>query len=241
MKSNEASVFVFIASIIIGILISLNIDLGRKSVMVILSAKQYQDAYNLKTKLHTDISDLEEQYKYYSARLDKYKSSSKNKTEVIEEIDKEYKSNSIIIGSIDVHGPGIKLFLNDASTDFAVSEEDYEAKIVHNTDVIHVINDLKNAGAEVISINDQRVTDRTEVYCDGPFLGVNGVKLAAPFNIYAIGNKEILKSYMLDSESWITMLTSPLREVKVEIDESDDITIKANNTQLSHKFMIENK
>lgn len=49
MKNNEASTFVFIASIIIGILISMNISFTRTTDRVFLSAKQYQDSYNYKT------------------------------------------------------------------------------------------------------------------------------------------------------------------------------------------------
>lgn len=241
MKSNESAVFVFIATIIIGVLISLNFDLGRKSGMVILSAKQYQDAYNLKNKLHTDISDLEDRYTYLTDKLTKYKYSDNDKNQVIEEINNELKSNSTLVGSIDVHGPGIEIYLNDASTDFLSETEDYEAKIVHNVDIMYVINDLRNAGAEAISINNQRVMDKTEVYCDGPFLGVNGVKIAAPFKIPAIGNKEVMKRYMLDYESYLTYLMSPLRGIRIEVSELDDIVIKAYDREIANKYMADKK
>ena len=72
MKTNEASVFVFMASVIIGILISLNINFNRDYNRVFLSAQQYQDAYNDRNKLINDISSLEKQYYDYNTKLDKY-------------------------------------------------------------------------------------------------------------------------------------------------------------------------
>ena len=46
MKKNEGSIFVFIASIVIGLLISLNIHFGTQTETVILNTKQYQDLMN---------------------------------------------------------------------------------------------------------------------------------------------------------------------------------------------------
>lgn len=58
MKNNEANLFVFIASIIIGLLISLTFNFNYSSNRIILDSKQYEDAYNEKNKLMNDISNL---------------------------------------------------------------------------------------------------------------------------------------------------------------------------------------
>lgn len=226
MKHNEATVFVFTASIIIGILISLNINLSKKSERVVLNAKQYQDAYNLKIKLNTDISNLYDKLDYYNDKLLKYKSSDKNKSEIIKGIEEEIDANLIALGTSDVHGPGIKIILDDAEQDFTSERSDSIQDIVHDLDVMLVINDLRTAGAEAISINSQRIIDSTEVYCDGRFLSINGVKLPAPFIIYAIGNIESLKSYMQDYDNQLSYLRSPARGVRVNLEEQDDISIK---------------
>lgn len=80
----------------------------------------------------------------------------------------------MITGTREVKGQGIKVTLNDISTDFDVSSEDEnyferELRLIHYSDMIQIFNDLRNAGAEAISINGLRVTDRTEVYCNGAF------------------------------------------------------------------------
>ncbi len=226
MKNNEATIFLFIASIIVGILISLNITVGTRTERVVLTTKQYADAAFTKNRLRSEISDLEQQYNEYSYKLRKYENGN-NYKDVSKDISEELINNKIAMGTIDVQGEGIRIVLDDASTDFESAGDDYQQKLVHNFDLVYVINDLRSAGAEAIAINDIRVTDRTEVYCDAAFLGVNRIKTAAPFYVTAIGDKTILNNYMLDSSNYLSYLKSPLRGIKVDVTEEDKIIIRA--------------
>ena len=60
MKNNEATIFVFIASIIIGLLIAMNIGFEGKSNF--LDVKQYNEAYNERSKLYSELNNLKQQY-----------------------------------------------------------------------------------------------------------------------------------------------------------------------------------
>jgi Uncharacterized protein conserved in bacteria len=235
MKNNEANTFVFIASIIIGILISMNISFSRSSERVFLSTKQYQDAYNYKNKLYNDIVGLVEQYDKYSSKLEKYKNNEQSQEQVTDEIEEELRENEIITGKTPVEGQGIKISLNDASIEDVENAFDYQLRLVHNTDIIQVLNDLRNAGAEAISINGQRIVDSSEVYCSGPFLRVNGVKIAAEFNIYAIGNKEVIYNYMMSNENYLKTLM--IRKINVKVEKTDKIQIPAYTDQPKLSFV----
>lgn len=235
MKNNEANTFVFIASIIIGILISMNISFSRSSEMVFLSTKQYHDAYNYKNKLYNDIVGLVEQYDKYSSKLEKYKSNEQSQEQVTEGIEEELRENEIIIGKTPVEGQGIKIKLNDASIEDVEDTFDYQLRLVHNTDIIQVLNDLRNAGAEAISINGLRIVESSEVYCSGPFLRVNGVKIAAEFSIDAIGNKEVLYNYMMSNENYLKTLM--IRKLNVKVEQSDKIRISAYTDQPKLSFI----
>ncbi|MCM8711011.1 DUF881 domain-containing protein [Clostridium sp. SYSU_GA19001] len=240
MKNNEASLFVFIASVIIGILISLNINFNRTYNRFFLSTKEYQDAYNDRTKLRNEVSNLQDEYEELSSKLLKYEYGDKNYYSVIGELKDELYKNKMITGQLDVEGEGIKLTLNDGSNDFYDSyDESILDRIVHNYDIFYVINDLRNAGAEAISINGQRVIDRTEVYCDGPLLRVNGVKIAAPFYINAIGKKEVLKNYMLSDEGYLNYLK--IRQIYVYLEEADNIKIQAYTNVIDKQYIAEVK
>lgn len=235
MKNSEANAFVFIASIIIGILISMNISFTRGNERVFLSAKQYQDAYNYKNKLYSDITGLIEQYNKYYTKLEKYKNNEQNENQITDTIMEELEENRIVLGKVPVEGEGIIINLNDAISEDIENSFDYELRLVHNTDIIQVINDLRNAGAEAISINGQRIIGSTEIYCSGPFLRVNGVKIAAIFSIQAIGNNEVLYNYMMSNENYLKTLMT--RKIIVEVGKSDKIRIPAYTGDQKKEFI----
>lgn len=234
MKNNEATVFVFAASIIIGILIAMNINFTRNPSMAFLTAKQYSDAYNEKNKLISDIDDLRNKYYEYDTKLNRFEYGSE-KNQVTEEIKNELTINKIVMGTSDVQGPGLQITLNDASSEFMTDEFSYQIRVIHDVDMLNVINDLRSAGAEAISLNGQRIVDRSEITCDGPFLRVNGVKIAAPFYILVIGEKDVLKNYMLQSDKYIAKLIN--RKIRVNIVQENLIKISAYSGQLTADFI----
>jgi uncharacterized protein YlxW (UPF0749 family) len=240
MKNNEASIFVFIAAVIIGILISLNINFNRTYNRVFLSTKQYQDAYNERNKLRGEINSLQKQYFELNSKLTNYRAGIEQENTVAGEIEKELEFNRMLFGNIDVEGEGIQITLKDISNElFEYSgDEDVSQLLIHNYDITYVLNDLKSAGAEAISINGQRVTERTEVFCQGNFLRVNGVKLPTPFYINAIGNKEALEKYMMAEGHYLKM-EMIRRGINVKLDKIYSMKISAYNHKLSKQFINE--
>ena len=71
-----------------------------------------------------------------------------------------------MIGLIEVTGPGVIVTLSDSKNDVntALNVSDL---LVHDADVLSVINELKNAGAEAISINDQRLVPTSSILLFG--------------------------------------------------------------------------
>ena len=163
MKNNEATIFVFIASIIIGLLIAMNIGFEGKNNF--LDVKQYDEAYNERTKLYSELNNLKEQYYNTNSKLKKYDSGDVKKYEVLEEIQKEVSYNNIILGKSDVEGQGVKITLEDGTNNF--DEYPSMAQLIHDADIVKVINDLRNAGAEAISVNGQRIIYDNYGLCAG--------------------------------------------------------------------------
>lgn len=225
MRNNEANIFLFAASIIIGILIAMNISFSKGTTTSFLSSSQYQDAYNYKIQLYSEISSLVNEYNTYDQKLEKYKVIEKSKASITDEVNKELAENNKILGKVPVQGQGLIIILNDADSKYFDNTFDDQFRLVHNTDIIQVMNDLRNGGAEAISINNQRIVDSSEIYCSGPFLRINGVKIAAPFTIHAIGNKEVLYDYMMSNENYLKSLI--LRKINVDVNKSDMVKVSA--------------
>lgn len=235
MKNNEANILVFIASIIIGILISMNISFSKQTNRIVLNAKQYQDAYNYKNGLYSEITGLINQYNDYASKVKKYKNDSENREKITTSMKEELNENNIVLGRVPLQGQGVLITLDDGNTKDASNQFEYQLRIIHNTDIIQVINDLKNAGAEAISLNGQRIIDRSEVYCSGPFLRINGIKIAAPFVIYAIGNKDVMYNYMISNENYLKSLT--VRNINVDVKQINNVKVPAYNGEEKIGFM----
>ncbi|MBQ1914370.1 MAG: DUF881 domain-containing protein [Selenomonadaceae bacterium] len=92
-----------------------------------------------------------------------------------------------------LEGPGVIVRMDD-STQKSKAGENPNLYVIHDDDILKVINELRAAGAEAISINGQRLVGTSEIRCAGPTLSVNNVRSAAPFEIHAIGDKTTLEN-----------------------------------------------
>lgn len=224
MRTNEAHIFLFISCIIIGILISMNIDFKNEKVNNFLTVDQYQNAYAERSKLYNEISGLKSQYRKYNSKLSKYKNSEEDRYKIIGEIKEELQENKAILGMEDVEGEGITITVNDAIDEYNATGN--EQHLVHFYDIIFIINDLKNAGAEAIEVNGQRIVDGTYDYCGGTNIKLNEVTIVSPFYISAIGNKSVMEKYMLMDENYLKSMMI-LRKISVDVKTQDHIKINA--------------
>ena len=98
--------------------------------------------------------------------------------------------------------------------------------IVRENIRIEIINELKNAGAEAISVNGQRITARTAVSCIGNVVKINDQKVGAPFVIKAIGPTTMLYGAMTRAGGYAEILEIDYGvKVKIERVEKEIIEI----------------
>ena len=97
----------------------------------------------------------------------------------------------IFAGLTSVSGGGVKVIMNDSSTK---NGGDSNAYLVHAEDLLSVVNELNAAGAEAVSINGQRYVGRSAITCAGSIVMVNGVRVAAPFELLAVGEADVMQS-----------------------------------------------
>ncbi len=102
---------------------------------------------------------------------------------------------NFLAGLTAVQGPGLVVTLKDGkrfppgSPNFIVMQS-----MVHDADINLVLNELKAAGAEAISVNDQRLVATSPVRCVGPAVYVNFTGQTPPFVIKAIGSAKDLQN-----------------------------------------------
>ena len=114
------------------------------------------------------------------------KNATENNSELAE-IQENIKKLSTELGVTEVTGKGVVIKVDDA---IVPSVMDPNSAIVHDTDLISIVNELKNAGAEAISVNEQRIMANTVIECIGTVIKINGQRVGAPFTINDIGMPE---------------------------------------------------
>lgn len=205
-----------------------------------LSAKQYQEQINERSKLLTDISKLKHSNTEVTDKINEYTYGGRKDQRVIEDIKEEIEYNNMIIGTNSVKGDGIQIVLKDGIDNITEEVQDNTlllVKTLHDNDMIQVINELKLAGAQAISINNQRVLPNSEVMCGWAFLRINGVKTPGPFTVKVIGNPNILISILDRTDSYIRTLKN--REISVEITRKNGLVISGYNGELNYSNLSE--
>ena len=142
----------------------------------------------------------------------------KQKYEENEKVVEEYQNSSST--NNNVKGEGIVITLNDG--DSSPKNSTRTDTIVHDSDVLTVVNELKAAGAEAICVNDQRIIATSAIRCVGPVIQVNYQKVAAPFEIKAIGNAQYLESAVNIKNGVVDML----KEFGVSVNVSREKEVK---------------
>ncbi|MDR1701599.1 MAG: DUF881 domain-containing protein, partial [Sporomusaceae bacterium] len=94
-------------------------------------------------------------------------------------------------GLLSVTGPGVIITIDDSKRPSKPGENP-NLYIIHDDDILKVINELWSAGAEAISINEQRLVVNSEIRCAGPTLSVNNTRSSPPYEIKAVGNPKTL-------------------------------------------------
>lgn len=143
----------------------------------------------------------------------------------------ELKKINTYLGLTDVIGEGIIITLRDNNTSIISSSAD----IVHDVDLRTIVNELKNNGAEAISINDQRIVPTTAITCAGTVIQVNDEIVGSPFVIKAIGDKEMVNNVMR-SGGYLDWLKKEFG-INVEVKKSDEIEISKYNGVLTDKYI----
>ena len=115
----------------------------------------------------TKLRDIEE-------KINSYKNEVANDNTAKQMIEDEYKDTEAFLGYTDLEGQGIVVTLKNTPEKQVVSEN-----------ILSLVNELRLAGSEAISINSERVVNTTEIVdVDTRFVIVNGQRVVEPFNLF---------------------------------------------------------
>lgn len=189
----------------------------------VLSAQEDYD------KLYTQLEKAEDE-------LEKIRTEATSGDQEATASEAELKENNMILGLTEVKGEGIQITLDD-NRNVEGSEVNLAQYLVHEEDLLRVVNELFNAGAEAVSINEHRVTSMTAIRCDGNIIRVNGQIITVPITIKAICSKAIVNTLIRPGGYLQTMHNAGV-EVKIETsDKLGEIVIPKYNGVYSTSYI----
>lgn len=125
-------------------------------------------------------------------KIKEYKDKMASNEEAGELLEGEYKNAKMLLGLTDVQGTGIIITLTDNE----------ESKYI-STDLMDLVNELNSAGAEAISINDQRIVAMTDIVDVSDFIVINGKRITSPYTVKVIGDVTYLQSALSIKKGYI--------------------------------------
>jgi uncharacterized protein YlxW (UPF0749 family) len=120
----------------------------------------------------------------------------------------QMKDLQLLAGMTPVSGPGIVVTLSDNPDAAKQGGGPFLPGIVHDFDLLQVVNELRASGAEAIAVNGRRITSFTPIRCVGPVIYVNNEHAAAPFRVEAIGDPSVLQPALRMPDGIVDKLSS---------------------------------
>lgn len=145
-------------------------------------------------------------------------------SDAVQALEAQLRSAQLRAGLVDMHGPGLLVTLDDSKVP-RQKNEDPNRFILHDEDVLRVVNELNDAGAEAVSINGQRLIGTSEIRCAGSVISINNTRTAPPVRISAIGDPAVLERALRLRGGVIDTLA--LWGIQVEIEKKQDLLVPA--------------
>ena len=173
-------------------------------------------------EIETKLEDTQSKITEYQEQM----SSEKNSTDLLSQ---ELAEAQKFLGLTDVEGQGIIVILKD--NDF---------RNIDRFDLISLINELKLAGAEAISVNDERVVTNTDVaLINNRIILVNGKRISGPYTIKAIGDQKYLESAITIKGGYVDEMKANEKNIDYEL--SDKIEIHKFEGDMKTEHITVNK
>jgi len=192
-KNFKAHFLVSMVCFILGMLLVVQFRSAQSSGGAITNLQRAQELTSELQNITEERDKLKIEVAELRGRIEEYEKSAANVSGLAEAMQKELDKARMLAGLLPGTGPGVVITMDDSNFP-KQSGEDPNLFLIHDEDILKVVNELFAAGAEAVSVNGQRIIANTEIRCVGPTIIINSVRMAPPFIIQAIGDPETLET-----------------------------------------------
>lgn len=204
--------------IVLSVIIALICVVLIATILVQFKTVEETDVTQIETmreaELRTSLSEWKSKYNEVSTQLEEtnnriseYDQKANDEQETEKLVESELQQTNMILGKTNVKGPGVIITLEDGEKEIVAS------------DLVDLVNELKYAGAEAISINGSRIINTSEIAeINNSYIIINGAKrIASPYEVKAIGDQTYLTSILsLKDSGFIDRYRSDGKIVRLE-------------------------
>lgn len=177
-------------------------------------------------QLESEISSLEEQI-----------NSIANKSidpALVKQLNDEIEHYAFLTGMRGTSGEGVIIIVDDSEAPMNPYQSPADM-IVHDESLRYLVDGLREAGAEAVSINGTRIIfGLSEIICSGPTIRINSIQHGPPFVIRAIGDRYKLQKAMSESNSFANTLLQ--YGLKVEVNTKVHLKIGRYTGEETYKY-----
>lgn len=158
-------------------------------------------------------------------KIQEYDKKAQSNEEARELVKKELTEAKKRYGLTSVEGDGLIITLIDSD------ERVYDYK-----DLLNLVNELRDAGAEAISINDQRLINMTDIFTiSNRYIKVDSKKISSPYVIKVIGDKTYLKSALTIKNGYVDLKEKDGYDISIQ--EKSKIKINKHSESVELKYI----
>lgn len=209
MRTRTAQITLSMICLIVGIMLVIQFRTQTKIQRTILSEPATNQAmiinslYDSNVELRKQVDDLEQQIEQYDRS---------NVRSDLTTMASELNRLRVVTGLSEATGPGVQLRTG--------------AKLT-GEDVRDLINELRNAGAEALDVNEQRVVAQTPVVGDSGIVSVNGQPLQAPYVFRAVGQPDTIDRALLRQGGVLAIVENAYPDAIFTVSKLDKLALPA--------------
>lgn len=187
------------------------------------------------TELRTELASWKTKYDEIQlklgetqAKINEYKSELSNASNASNVAKQEVKDYEKYLGYTDLEGQGIVITL-----------QDNDLKNIESFDLLSLVNELKLAGAEAISINDERIVSISDItMINNRIILVNTRRISGPYIVKAIGDKKYLESAITIKGGFVDEMKANEKTISYEL--QDNLLVPRFNGNISFDYAKNN-
>ena len=223
MKEKQVSLILFIMCLLLTIGICVQIKTIDKATIGTGSTSAQNELRDEVLKMEEKYEKTLQKLEDKEEELDELISSISNTDGNTLQYSKRLEILENLLGYNALQGSGIIITIRDADVSSNVLNiSDY---LVHDKDLLQIVNALVNAGAEAIDINGQRIVSTTSITCAGNVIKINDEKVGTPYTISAIGLVEKLYGAITMPGGYLSLLQDKYG-LRIDVEKSNLVKVE---------------